>query len=214
MPGLIFFNLDGTLIDSRLDLAGAVNQIRSSMGLEPADAGEDRIVQYSGPRVVNQARRAIADPEIDFDTALARMKRFYAEHISATLRLYPGVRAGLAELHQSGVKLAVVTNRPADDATAQLGRFGIAADIDKVVGGDCDYPLKPAPDALIAVQNAFAQPKERCWFFGDNAIDLEAARRAGFRRVFARYGGGDPGKEEADFEVGSFAEFVTAIRGF
>ena len=50
--------------------------------------------------------------------------------------------------------------------------------------------------------------------FGDSALDLEAARRAGFRRVFARYGGGDPGKETADFEVGSFAEFVTAIRGF
>jgi len=213
MPGLIFFNLDGTLIDSHLDLAGAVNHIRASMGLEPADA-EDRIVQYSGPGVINQARRAIADPGIDFDTALDRMKRFYAEHIAATLRLYPGVRAGLAELHQSGVKLAVVTNRGTADATALLERFGIAADIDKVVGGDCDYPLKPAPDALLAVQAAFDQPKERCWFFGDSAFDLEAARCAGFRRVFARYGGGDPGKETAEFEVGSFAEFVTAIRGF
>lgn len=213
MPGLIFFNLDGTLIDSHLDLAGAVNHIRSSMGLEPADA-EDRIVQYSGPGVINQARRAIADPEIDADTALGRMKRFYAEHIAATLRLYPGVRAGLAELHQSGVKLAVVTNRGTAAASSLLERFGIAADIDKVVGGDCDYPLKPAPDALLAVQASFAQPKERCWLFGDSALDLEAARRAGFRRVFARYGGGDPGEEKAEFDVGSFAEFVTAIRGF
>jgi len=213
MPGLIFFNLDGTLIDSRLDLAGAVNQIRSSMGLEPADA-EDRIVTYSCAGVVNQARRAIADPEIDFDTALARMKRFYAEHISATLRLYPGVRSGIAELHQSGVKLSVISNRGTAEATSLLERFGLAASIDKVVGGDCDYPLKPAPDALLAVQAEFAQPKERCWLFGDSELDLEAARRAGFRRVFARYGGGDPGKETAEFDVGSFAEFVTAIRGF
>ena len=213
MPGLIFFNLDGTLIDSRLDLAGAVNQIRSSMGLEPADA-EERIVNYSCPAIINPARRAIADPEIDAETALSRMKRFYAEHISATLRLYPGVRAGLAELHQSGVKLSVISNRGTAEATALLERFGLAANIDKVVGGDCDYPLKPAPDALLAVQAAFAQPKERCWLFGDSALDLEAARRAGFRRVFARYGGGDPGSESAEFDVGSFAEFVTAIRGF
>ena len=213
MPGLIFLNLDGTLIDSRLDLAGAVNHIRAAMGLEPADA-EDRIVQYSGPGVINQARRAIADPEIDADTALDRMKRFYAEHIAATLRLYPGVRAGLAELHQSGVKLAVVTNRGTAAATALLERFGIAADIDKVVGGDCDYPLKPAPDALTALRNSFELPVTGCWLFGDCASDLEAARRAGFRRVFARYGIGEAGEETPDFEVGSFAEFVTAIRGF
>ena len=54
----------------------------------------------------------------------------------------------------------------------------------------------------------------RCWLFGNRESDLEAARRAGFRRVLSRYGGGDSGRETPDFEVGSFAEFVTAIRGF
>ena len=212
MPGLIVFNLDGTLIDSRFDLAGAVNHIRASMGLEPAS--EERLVSFSGGVALNLMRRAIADGEIDAETALERMKRYYADHITSTIRLYPGVRDGLAELHQSGVKQAVVTNRGTGEATGILRRFGIDGFIDTVVGGDCDYPLKPAPDALTALRNSFELPVTGCWLFGDCASDLEAARRAGFRRVFARYGIGEAGEETPDFEVGSFAEFVTAIRGF
>jgi len=212
MPGLIFFDLDGTLIDSRLDIAGAVNHIRASMGLEPASG--ERIVTFTSPGVIHLVRRAVSDAEVDPDAALQRMKRFYADHLASTIRIYPGVKEGLEELHRSGVKLAVVTNRDTAGAQEILRKFGIAEFIDSVVGGDCDYPLKPAPDALLAVQNAFSQPKERCWLFGNRESDLEAARRAGFRRVFSRYGGGDPGRETSDFEVGSFAEFVTAIRGF
>lgn len=212
MPGLIFFDLDGTLIDSRLDIAGAVNHIRASMGLEPASG--ERIVTFTSPGVINLVRRAVSDAALDSDAALQRMKRFYADHLASTIRIYPGVKDGLDELHRSGVKLAVVTNRDTGSAQEILRKFGIAEFIDSVVGGDCDYPLKPAPDALLAVQSAFSQPKERCWLFGNRESDLEAARRAGFRRIFSRYGGGDPGRETPDFEVGSFAEFVTAIRGF
>ena len=67
MPKLIAFDLDGTLIDSRLDLAGAVNYMRSSMGLEPVDA--ERIVHFIGGGASSLVRRAIADAEIDFDQA-------------------------------------------------------------------------------------------------------------------------------------------------
>jgi len=86
MPGLVVFDLDGTLIDSRMDLAGAVNYMRASMGLEPLK--NDIIVSFIGGGVVNLVRRSIADADVDFDTALHRMKSFYADHLVDTTILY------------------------------------------------------------------------------------------------------------------------------
>ena len=79
MVKLIVFDLDGTLIDSRHDLAGAVNHMRGSMGLEPL--ATERIVRFVGNGVANLVRRAIADSDVDFEEALRRMKRYYAGHL-------------------------------------------------------------------------------------------------------------------------------------
>ena len=80
MVKLIVFDLDGTLIDSRLDLAGAVNHMRGTMGLEPLTA--DRVISFVGNGVPNLVRRAIADAEVDFDEAMSRgaMYRDFERH--------------------------------------------------------------------------------------------------------------------------------------
>lgn len=88
MVKLIVFDLDGTLIDSRRDLAGAVNYMRGSMGLEPLSA--ERVVSFVGNGVANLVRRAVADADVDFDEALRRMKRYYADHLVDSTCLYPG----------------------------------------------------------------------------------------------------------------------------
>ena len=86
MVKLIVFDLDGTLIDSRLDLAGAVNHMRGTMGLEPLTA--DRVISFVGNGVPNLVRRAIADAEVDFDEALRRMKKYYSCHLMDSTSLY------------------------------------------------------------------------------------------------------------------------------
>ena len=83
-----------------------------------------------------------------------------------------------------------------------------------IIGGDSDFPLKPEPDALFALMRKHNVPPEQCWMFGDHYTDLEAARRAGCHRALARYGFGEPREEKFEFEVGSFPEFVMAIKGF
>lgn len=212
MVKLIAFDLDGTLIDSRLDLAGAVNYMRHSLGLEPL--ATERIVSFVGNGITSLVRRAVADGEVDFEEALRRMKLYYADHLTDTTSLYPGVSAGLAELRQAGIELAVLTNKPTGSAERILEALGVARHFSRIVGGDSEFPLKPEPDALIALRRQADAPAEACWVFGDHYTDLEAGRRAGFRRAFARYGFGDPRGEERDFEVDSFSEFVMAIRGY
>ena len=90
MASLIAFDLDGTLIDSRRDLAGAVNYMRQSMNLEPLD--HERIIRMVGNGINSLVRRAVADADVDFDTALRRMKRFYADHLLESTTLYDGVK--------------------------------------------------------------------------------------------------------------------------
>ena len=212
MVKLIVFDLDGTLIDSRHDLAGAVNYMRGSMGLEPLSA--ERVVSFVGNGIINLVRRSVADAEVDFDEALRRMKRYYADHLVDTTSLYPGVSAGLKELKESGITLAVLSNKPTAASAKILDRLGVAGFFSDIIGGDGNYPLKPEPDALLALQAKYGFDASSCWMFGDHYTDLEAARRAGFRRALARYGFGDPREEKFDFEVDSFGEFVIAVKGF
>lgn len=212
MVKLIVFDLDGTLIDSRHDLAGAVNYMRGSMGLEPLSA--ERVVSFVGNGIINLVRRSVADAEVDFDEALRRMKRYYADHLVDTTCLYPGVSAGLKELKELGITLAVLSNKPTAASAKILDRLGVAGFFSDIIGGDGNYPLKPEPDALLALQAKYGFDASSCWMFGDHYTDLEAARRAGFRRALARYGFGDPREEKFDFEVDSFGEFVIAVKGF
>lgn len=212
MVKLIVFDLDGTLIDSRRDLAGAVNYMRGSMGLEPLSA--ERVVSFVGNGVANLVRRAVADADVDFDEALRRMKRYYADHLVDSTCLYPGVSAGLKELKGAGITLAVLSNKPTAASRKILEQLGVAPLFAEIIGGDASFPLKPEPDALRALQAKYGFDPGSCWMFGDHYTDLEAARRAGFRRALARYGFGDPHEEKFDFEVDSFSEFVMAVRGF
>ncbi len=210
MVNLIAFDLDGTLIDSRLDLAGAVNYMRSSMGLEPLTV--PRIVSFIGTGMANLVRRAIADTELDFDESLKRMRAYYAEHLTDTTSLYEGVADGLRALHLDGRKLVLVTNKPAEASNRILSAFQIAEYFDDVIGGDSDFPMKPEPDSLLAMAKKYQFSPGECWIAGDNWTDLAAGNRAGFHCALVRYGFGDPQSEKFDSEVQSFPEFVELIK--
>ncbi len=212
MVKLIVFDLDGTLIDSRRDLAGAVNYMRGTMGLEPLAV--ERVVSFVGNGVQTLVRRAVADAEVDFDEAVRRMKLYYADHLVDSTALYPGVSAGLRELQEAGITLAVLSNKPTAASVRILEKLGVAGYFRAILGGDANCAMKPEPDGLFLLQREYGFESSSCWMFGDNYTDLEAARRAGFRRALARYGFGDPGEETFDFEVSSFGEFVMAVKGF
>ncbi|MBQ7208572.1 MAG: HAD-IIIA family hydrolase [Lentisphaeria bacterium] len=212
MPKLAAFDLDGTLIDSHLDLAGAVNYMRSTMGLEPLEA--ERIVHFIGGGAVSIVRRAIADAEIDFNEAFRRMRSFYYDHITDTTTLYPGVTAGLKQLASAGTKVALVTNKPAGETEKILRQLNIAELFSDVIGGDSDFALKPEPDALLFLKNKYGFSNDDCWMIGDHYTDLEAGRRAGFRRIFVTYGFGETGSETPDYTADSFPDVNLILSGF
>ena len=212
MPKLIAFDLDGTLIDSRLDLAGAVNYMRSSMGLEPLET--ERVVHFVGNGAAALVRRSVADAEIDFDEALKRMRTFYYDHITDTTVLYPGVAAGLKQLKEQGHTLAVVTNKPQHETEKILTLLGVREYFTEVIGGNLDIPLKPEPDALIYLKEKYHFADSQCWMVGDHHTDLAAGRLAGFRRIFVTYGFGETGEEQPDYPAETFADIDLILGGF
>lgn len=212
MVKLVAFDLDGTLIDSRQDLAAAVNFMRGSMGIAPLESG--LIVSFLGDGPAALVRRAIADAEIDFDEALSRMKRYYADHVVDTTVLFSGAENALRELKEYGAKLAVVTNKPQAPTEKILSLLGVKDLFDDVIGGDADFPLKPEPDSLIHLMKKYSFEPAECWMVGDHYTDLESGRRAGFRRIFASYGFGECREETPDYEAQNFSDIPLILKGF
>ena len=206
-PDLMVFDLDGTLIDSKRYLSVAINFMRARYGLP--EVSVDTAKTFVGNGAKTLVHRALGtEREADFDAALRCYREYYAAHQLVHTVLYPGVAEGLEKLRRNGIVLAVVTNKPSSDASAILKGLGVADELAEICGGDSGMPLKPEPDALLNMKERFVA--RNCWMVGDHYTDLEAGRRAGFFRVFARYGFGQPREEVPDMTVDSFAELVEA----
>lgn len=209
MIEVIVFDLDGTLVDSAKDIAGAVNRTRESLGLEKLPVAD--IVPMTGNGLTMLMTRALKDSGCDVEEGVRRWRQFYNDHLVEETSLFEGVSEGLARMKEKGIALAVVTNKPTPHAVKILNILKADHFFDEIWGGDSGFPLKPDPAALLAFQQSRGARKENCWMLGDHYTDLGAGRLAGFRRGLARWGFGDPGDEAFDGEFASFAEFTAAV---
>jgi len=215
----LFFDLDGTLVDSVPDLTAALNAMLRQLDLP---AREERQVRtWVGNGMDNLIRRALvgemdgsqADPEL-FARAKPLYRAAYAEHISVYSALYPGVDDGLAQLHADGFPMACVTNKPAEFARPLLDRLGIGAFFATVIGGECAPHPKPAPDALILCAERLGVPIEQGLMVGDSLNDVGAARKAGCPVVCVPYGynhGYDIRDAQPDMVIDSIAQLPALL---
>ena len=108
MNRCVIFDLDGTLIDSRADIANAVNMTRRDFHLP--EHSLETVVSYVGDGVRKLIFRAFAGTGVDMEEAIRTMNRHYADNAVVKTTLYPGVAQGLEELYAHGWKLALVSN--------------------------------------------------------------------------------------------------------
>lgn len=203
---LLIFDLDGTLIDSRRDLTTAVNLTRAHYGLPPLPV--EAVTSYIGDGVLRLITRALDGTGIDPRDALPLQAAFYREHLADETVLYPGVAEGLQRLQEAGHLLALATNKPAEACELILRHFGIREHFRWVLGGGDVPRLKPAPDPILHILRAGGLAADGTWVIGDHHTDLEAARRAGVRSVFAAWGFGRQGAEQPTCVARSFPELT------
>lgn len=186
----VAFDLDGTLIDSRHDLAAAVNGLRGELGLAALPLGE--VVAKVGRGARNLVRRTLP-PEIageDFERAFRRFGERYFDVCLDETALYPGIRELLECLDEAGLPLGVVTNKPERPTRKILQGLGLDAHFRVILGGDSLPVRKPDPEPLFEAARRLAAAPAATALVGDSSIDAETARAAGSPFVLVDWGFG------------------------
>jgi N-acetyl-D-muramate 6-phosphate phosphatase len=195
----VLFDLDGTVADTALDLAAAVNRQRRERGLKELPPRELGRLASSGARGLLKAGFGLTPEHADYEAYRVEFLNFYAENLTEHTQLYEGFAALVRALVASGRTWGIVTNKArrfAQPLLAELAQREKAISeavlrehppVCLVCGDDTPHP-KPKPDPLWLAAKQAAQHPGHCLYVGDDLRDIQAAHAAGMRAVAVRYG--------------------------
>lgn len=204
----LIFDLDGTLIDSKLDLALSVNATLAELGREPLS--HEQIFSYVGQGAPALIARALGDStsEDECRQGLEFFIRHYSAHKLDNTVLYPGVRETLEAL--SGFALAVLTNKPVRVSRGILQGLGVSSHFRAVYGGNSFERKKPDPMGVESILREFGMAPAEGMVVGDSEVDVQTARNAGTWVCGVTYGFGSHRLAEypPDLVVNSLTELL------
>lgn len=209
---IIFFDVDGTLVDARSDIVAAINHTLRQLGFP--EKPFDEIVSYIGTGVRDLIRQSV--PSRD-DAVLARgveiFGDYYVKHAADKCVLYPHVRETLE--YFAAKRKIIVTNRFSSFADATLRGLGIRDYFEYVLGGDDEGCLKPKACSIQRVDAALDFKSTPSIMVGDMAIDIQTGKNAGIATCWATYGLGkleDMEGLKPDYVINDLAELRKIIR--
>ena len=213
----VFFDLDGTILDTLADLADGANRVCALHGWpeHPLEAYK-RFVGNGAGKLLER----VAPPEAELTAELREqmMEEFtayYSAHSADKTAPYPGMPRALERLRAAGVRLAVLTNKPHGAALSTVERYypGI---FDAVQGAVPGVPLKPDPAALLRLMERTGGLRESSLFVGDSNVDIRTAKNAGLLSCGVLWGFRTREElegEGADFIVSAAPELTELILG-
>ncbi len=212
-PKGVFFDLDGTLVDSAPDLIAAVQALCVELGEPPPDPDAVREVVSAGGRAM--LRRGLPDADdAMIERWLPRFLDLYSVNMLEHTRLYEGMAEVLAAFESDGIPWGVVTNKPGWLARPLLQQMGLEARCAAFVSGDCLPVRKPDPAPVLHACALAGVEAQGSVFVGDDLRDVQAGRAAGLVTVAAAWGyldGGDPHAWGADLVVAAPRGLLTAL---
>ncbi|HZV53313.1 MAG TPA: phosphoglycolate phosphatase [Rhodocyclaceae bacterium] len=189
----VLLDLDGTLLDTVLDLHTAANGMLRDLGR--AEVAIEDIRAYVGRGIPNLVKRVLAgaleaadDPTPPPDDALTSFKKHYAEVNGRASRPFPGVMDGLKALKAKGLPLGVITNKAGAFTSVLLDRTGVAPFMDVVVSGDQLPKPKPDPMPVIWACGRLGVSPADTLLVGDSVHDFKAGKSAGCKVFLVPYG--------------------------
>lgn len=219
----VFFDMDGTLIDSRADLAATVNHTRTDLGLEAI--AQEEILSHVGQGAKHLLEMSVLKREGETLPAAVAGKTpddlfkifmtHYAEHMIEAVELYPGVARTLAELHDRGWLMGINTAKPNFATHAILERFGLKRYFGNAViaGGDC---VEMKPSALPLRECAARMRGHRLsahdWMVGDNWTDVQCGANAGIKSAFCTFGFGILKDSRYTIKINRFEELLRYLK--
>ena len=209
----VFFDLDGTLFDTKADLAATVNHTRRDLGL--AALPDEVVISNVGQGARYLLTHSIPEATEPYEVLWEIFKSHYAEHSTERVQPYPGVRETLDELRNRGWLLGVNTNKPNFAVRLIFEKFGFTQYFGAAVvaGGD---GIAPKPDA--ASLRACAELLDghvlssRDWMVGDSWTDVQCAENAGVNGAFCTFGFGRLNDARYTVKIDRFSELLGYLK--
>jgi phosphoglycolate phosphatase len=184
----VLFDLDGTLIDSAPDLAGAANRLRADHGLEPLPLEMLRPMVGSGARGMVGVAFGVVPGEPQFEPLRDAFLAHYERMLLQTTAAFAGVDEMLSALEADGIPWGIVTNKATRFTSAIVAGLRLVERAAIVVCGDTTPHSKPHPEPLLHAARAMGVAPEAAVYVGDDLRDAQAARAAGMPILVATWG--------------------------
>jgi phosphoglycolate phosphatase len=188
MIKLVIFDLDGTLINSIYDIADATNNALTELNCPIHEV--ERYYRFVGNGALDLIRRALPEKMRDNDTVLktrALFEKYYKENYLSKTKPYDGIAELLQNLHNSDIKLAVLSNKP-HDFTEKIVKAFWQDNFDIIQGNTPDIPKKPDPAAVHIIMKKLDTGKNDTLFIGDSDVDILTAKGAEIKSVGCLWG--------------------------
>jgi len=216
MPvNLIIFDLDGTLIDSSIDLTNAINYATEPYGIKPITVHQTISLVGEGitkliEKLVNSQESEVKS-KISRDFLIERFLEHYSAHLVDNTIIYPKVRETLERLKD--YKKAVISNKREALSTKILDDLGLLKYLDLVVGSDTTPEKKPSPVPILHVLSKLNIRPEETVIVGDSNFDIEAGRAVGIKTIAVTYGYRPIELlKDADYMIDEMSELVNILR--
>lgn len=187
-PQAALFDLDGTLVDTAPDLALALNLLRERHGLPRLPLETIRPYASHGSRGLLRIGFGLSPEEARFAVLREEYLDLYAEMLTRSPLLFPGIGALLDDLETMGVSWGVVTNKPRRFTQPLLQALDLTHRAACIVSGDDVASPKPSPDSLLLASEMAAVAPQSCIYIGDAERDIQAGRAAEMLTIIALYG--------------------------
>lgn len=174
---LLIFDLDGTLLNTIVDLGEACNYALQKMGFAEHPISAYNFMVGNGVRNLLQRSHPDATPE-ELEQLLTYFRDYYDDHCTIHTSPYPGIPELLEKLVERKINLAVCSNKYQKAVDKIISHYFPDIHFAAVVGNQDGYPVKPDPSSLFSVLLQFPTPKQQVLMIGDSAVDIETARRA------------------------------------
>lgn len=212
---LIIFDLDGTLVDSSVDIANAINYAIEPYGIKPITVKET--INLIGEGITRLMEKLIKSHEsevrsnIDKDVLIDRFLEHYSAHLVDNTTVYPGVEETLEQLNS--YKKAVISNKREVLSVKTLDNLGLLKYFDLVAGSDTTSEKKPSPQPILYVLSKLNITPREAVIVGDSNFDIEAGRAAGIKTIAVTYGYRPVELlRNADFIINRMGELVNILR--
>jgi HAD hydrolase, family IA, variant 1 len=214
-PAAVFFDLDGTLVDTADDLAAPVNHMREARGLKPLPLEEYRPFASAGSRGLLHIGLGATTDDPDYPALRTEFLNRYEQEIAVHSRLFDGMPELLAWLEANDIRWGVISNKLEYLVHRLVQQLGLGDRVALAYGGDTAPRAKPWPDPLKMALQETGLTARQCVYIGDDLRDIQAAHAVDMPAVAAAYGYGNPNEIpqwRADHIVTSPQEFLAMLK--